>query len=57
MKKILLTLPFSPKLYVFLPDTTPEDPFVLNRDGKLDFKLTVAAAADVDYTYDLKGGN
>lgn len=57
IKKIIQAYPFSPKLYVFLPDTTPEEPFVLNRDGKLDFKLTVAAAADVDYTYDLKGGN
>lgn len=57
IKKIIKAYPFSPKLYVFIPDTTPETPFVLNRDGKFDFKLTVAAAADVDYTYDLKGGN
>lgn len=57
IKKIIKAYPFSPKLYVFIPDTTPEIPFVLNRDGKFDFKLTVAAAADVDYTYDLKGGN
>ena len=56
IKKIIQVYPFSPKLYVFLPDTTPEQPFVLNRDGKLDFTLTVAAAADIDYTYDLKGG-
>ena len=56
IKKIIQVYPFSPKLYVFLPDTTPEEPFVLNRDGKLDFTLTVAAAADIDYTYDLKGG-
>ena len=56
IKKIIQVYPFSPKLYVFLPDTTPEKPFVLNRDGKLDFTLTVAAAADIDYTYDLKGG-
>ena len=56
IKKIIQVYPFSPKLYVFLPDTTPEQPFVLNRDGKLGFTLTVAAAADIDYTYDLKGG-
>ena len=57
IKKIIQVYPFSPKLYVFLSDTTPEEPpFVLNRDGKLDFTLTVAAAADIDYTYDLKGG-
>lgn len=56
IKEIIQEYPFSPKLYVFLPDTTPENPFVLNRDGKLDFTLTVAAAADIDYTYDLKGG-
>ena len=57
IKKIIQEYPFSPQLYVFLPDTTPEEePFVLNRDGKLDFTLTVAAAADIDYTYDLKGG-
>ena len=56
IKKIIQVYPFSPKLYVFLPDTTQEEPFVLNRDGKLEFTLTVAAAADIDYTYDLKGG-
>ena len=56
IKNIIQVHPFSPQLYVFLPDTTPEEPFVLNRDGKLDFTLTVAAAADIDYTYDLKGG-
>lgn len=56
IKKIIQAYPFSPRLYVFIPDTTPDAPFVLNRDGRLDFTLTVAAAADIDYTYDLQGG-
>lgn len=57
VNSVLKTYPFEPRVYVFIPDTTESQSFALKKDGNIDFSLTVAAVTDIDYTYDLKGGN
>lgn len=48
--------PFSPRVYVYLPNTTEEEPFMLKKNAKLEMKVSVSAVTDIDYTYDFGGG-
>lgn len=51
--QVMNAYPFCPRVYVNLPS---ED-VVLEREGGIDLSLGVTAVTDINYTYDLKGGN
>lgn len=51
--QVMNAYPFCPRVYVKLPS---ED-VVLEREGGIDLSLGVTAVTDINYTYDLKGGN
>lgn len=53
IKQVMEAYPFCPRVYVELPS---ED-VVLEREGGIDLSLGVTAVTDINYTYDLKGGN
>lgn len=53
IKQVMEAYPFCPRVYVELPS---ED-VVLEREGGIDLSLGVTAVTDINYIYDLKGGN
>lgn len=53
IKQVMEAYPFCPRVYVELPSGD----VVLEREGGIDLSLGVTAVTDIDYTYDLKGGN
>lgn len=53
IKQVMEAYPFCPQVYVELPSGD----VVLERDGGIDLSLGVTAVTDINYTYDLKGGN
>lgn len=52
IKQVMEAYPFCPRVYVELPGDV-----VLEREGGIDLSLGVTAVTDINYTYDLKGGN
>lgn len=55
IKQVMEAYPFCPRVYVELP--SEDGDVVLEREGGIDLSLGVTAVTDIDYTYDLKGGN
>lgn len=53
IKQVMEAYPFCPRVYVELPSGD----VVLEREGGIDLSLGVTAVTDINYTYDLKGGN
>lgn len=51
--QVMNAYPFCPQVYVELPKGT----VALEREGGIDLSLGVTAVTDINYTYDLKGGN
>ena len=51
--QVMNAYPFCPRVYVDLPKGT----VALKREGGIDLSLGVTAVTDINYTYDLKGGN
>lgn len=51
--QVMNAYPFCPRVYVELPSGD----VVLEREGGIDLSLGVTAVTDINYTYDLKGGN
>lgn len=51
--QVMNAYPFCPQVYVELP----KDTVALEREGGIDLSLGVTAVTDINYTYDLKGGN
>lgn len=51
--QVMNAYPFCPRVYVELPSRD----VVLEREGGIDLSLGVTAVTDINYTYDLKGGN
>lgn len=54
IKQVMEAYPFCPRVYVELPSGGD---VVLEREGGIDLSLGVTAVTDINYTYDLKGGN
>lgn len=54
--RILNTYPFAPSVYIYLPDTTEGQDFILKKGGNIDFSLTVATVTDINYTYSFTEG-
>lgn len=54
--KIKNAHPFEPRVFLYLPNTDEENPFMLKKDTNIEIKLFVVAVSDIDYTYEL-GGN
>lgn len=52
IKQVMEAYPFCPRVYVELPGDV-----VLEREGGIDLSLGVTAVTDINYIYDLKGGN
>lgn len=52
--QVMNAYPFCPQVYVELPKGTT---VALEREGGIDLSLGVTAVTDINYTYDLKGGN
>ena len=55
IKQVMEAYPFCPRVYVELP--SEDGDVVLEREGGIDLSLGVTAVTDINYTYDLKGGN
>ena len=53
IKQVMEAYPFCPRVYVELSSGD----VVLEREGGIDLSLGVTAVTDINYTYDLKGGN
>lgn len=53
IKQVMEAYPFCPRVYVELPSGD----VVLEREGGINLSLGVTAVTDINYTYDLKGGN
>ena len=53
INQVMEAYPFCPRVYVELPSGD----VVLEREGGIDLSLGVTAVTDINYTYDLKGGN
>lgn len=53
IKQVMEAYPFCPRVYVELPSGD----VVLEREGGIDLSLGVTAVTDINYIYDLKGGN
>ena len=53
IKQVMEAYPFCPRVYVELLSRD----VVLEREGGIDLSLGVTAVTDINYTYDLKGGN
>lgn len=53
IKQVMEAYPFCPRVYVELLSGD----VVLEREGGIDLSLGVTAVTDINYTYDLKGGN
>lgn len=51
--QVMNAYPFCPQVYVELPKGT----VALEREGGINLSLGVTAVTDINYTYDLKGGN
>lgn len=53
IKQVMEAYPFCPRVYVELPSGD----VVLEREGGINLSLGVTAVTDINYIYDLKGGN
>ena len=45
--------PFSPKVYIYLPNTTEDKSFMLKKDANIKIKIAVSEESELEYTLDL----
>ncbi len=50
------TYPFSPRIYIYIPNTNANETFMLRKDATLDVKIAVSEKSELDYTIDFSEG-
>jgi len=52
VEKIQNSYPFSPRIYMYFPNTSETQRFMIRKQANIDFSIAVIAVTDINYTYE-----